>query len=127
MARVNTDIYIDLIERCERHYAAQGFVKWTDIATELGVSRQLILNRVQRAVCHGLLTSADLDRYRSASSRLAASRASKDMRRDNRALTITVTLTPDNKAWLTEAITARPGSTPSDFINTSLTQLRTHA
>jgi hypothetical protein len=127
MPVLNTDTYADLIERCERHYAAQGFVKWTDLATELGVSRQLILQMLQRAVCHGLLSSADLDRYRSASSRRAASRTDKSLRATNRALNVTATLTPANKAWLTETIAARPGSTPSDLINTALTQFRTHA
>jgi hypothetical protein len=56
MAALDIDTYVDLIERCERHYATQGFVKWTDLATELGVSRQLILQKLQRAVCHGLVT-----------------------------------------------------------------------
>jgi Mn-dependent DtxR family transcriptional regulator len=120
--------YDHLITLAEQHYARQGFVKWTDLATELGVSRQRILQMLQRAVCLGQLTTSDLERYRSEASRRAASRTQRELRAATRALTITITLTPDNKTWLTEAGTARPGTTPSDLINLALTHYRnTHA
>ena len=47
---VQTDRYIDLINRAEAHYNRQGFVKWSDLATEIGVSRQRILQMMQIAI-----------------------------------------------------------------------------
>jgi len=113
-----------LITTAEAHYDARGFVKWTDLATELGTSRQRILQMMQKAVCLGLITGTDLDRYRSESSRRAASRNNKQLARDREALTIRVTLTPENRAWLRHQVQDHPGTTSSDVINTVLTQTR---
>jgi hypothetical protein len=131
MPLLNTDTYDDLIERCERHYAAQGFVKWTDLATELGVSRQLILQKLQRAVCHGLISPADLDRYRSTAARTKLGRANEDIRLANRRandrLRVQLALTPDNHRWLRDQVESRPGVTTADLINGFLTRARESA
>lgn len=116
--------YQRLITIAETHYDARGFVKWTDLATELGLSRQRILSMMQKSVVLGLITSFDLDRYRSESSRRAASRTNKQLARDREALTIRVTLTPENRAWLRHQVQDHPGTTSSDVINVTLTQTR---
>ena len=122
-----TDRYLDLIKRAESHYERQGFVKWADLAHEIGVSRQRILQMMQHAVCQNLLTGADLDRYRSTSSRLAASRSNEEMRRKLRKRTIQVNLLPDNYTWLEEVVRSAPnGTTRGDLINTALNHYRRH-
>ena len=116
--------YEQVVALAESHYAARGFVKWTDLATELGVSRQRILQMLQTALCLGLINGSDLDRYRSESSRRAASRTNKELSRERAALTISVTLTPENRVWLRHQVQAQPGTTSSDVINILLTQAR---
>lgn len=127
MPVLNTDTYADLIERCERHYAAQGFVKWSDLATELNVSRQLILQKLQRAVCHGLISSADLDRYRSTAVRNTLGRTNEGIRRANDRLRVQLALTPDNHRWLRAQVQSRPGVTAADLINGFITRARESA
>ena len=127
MATLDIDTYVDLIERCERHYAAQGFVKWTDLATELGVSRQLILQKLQRAVCHGLVTPADLDRFRSTAARTRLGRTNEDIRRANDRFRVQLTLTADNHQWLRAQVQSRPGVTTADLINGLITRARESA
>ena len=127
MAALDIDTYVDLIERCERHYAAQGFVKWTDLATELGVSRQLILQKLQRAVCHGLVTPADLDRFRSTAARTRLGRTNEDIRRANDRFRVQLTLTSDNHQWLRAQVQSRPGVTTADLINGLITRARESA
>ena len=63
--------YTELIKRAEAQYENQGFVKWSQLATELGVSRQLVMQMMHRAVGYDLITLADLERYRSPGSRRA--------------------------------------------------------
>ena len=127
MATLDIDTYVDLIERCERHYAAQGFVKWTDLATELGVSRQLILQKLQRAVCHGLVSPADLDRFRSTAARTRMGRTNEDIRRANDRFRVQLTLTSDNHQWLRAQVQSRPGVTTADLINGLITRARESA
>lgn len=127
MATLDIDTYVDLIERCERHYAAQGFVKWADLATELGVSRQLILQKLQRAVCHGLVTPADLDRFRSTAARTRLGRTNEDIRRANDRFRVQLTLTSDNHQWLRAQVQSRPGVTTADLINGLITRARESA
>jgi hypothetical protein len=127
MPLLNPDTYADLIARCERHYSAQGFVKWSDLATELGVSRQLILQKLQRAVCHGLISSADLDRYRSTAARTTLGRTNEDIRRANARWRVQLTLTPDNHRWLLDQVQSRPGVTTADLINGFITRARESA
>ena len=127
MAALDIDTYVDLLERCERHYATQGFVKWSDLATELGTSRQLILQKLQRAVCRGLISPADLDRYRSTAARTRLGRTNEDIRRANDRLRVQVTLTADNHQWLRTQVQSRPGVTTADLINGLLTRARESA
>lgn len=127
MSALKINTYFDLIERCEYHYNAQGFVKWSDLATEFGVSRQLILQKLQRAVCHGLISPADLDRYRSTAARNTLGRTNEGIRRDNDRLRVQLTLTPDNHRWLRAQVQSRPGVTTADLINGFITRARESA
>lgn len=125
---VQIDRYIDLIKRAEAHYSRQGFVKWSDLASELGVSRQRILQMMQIAIGLGHITADDLDRYRSVASRSKMALQNKEMRRDLERCRMQLTLTPENYEWLVAACEfGSYGTTRSDLINTALTHYRTHA
>lgn len=125
---VQTDRYIDLIKRAEAHYSRQGFVKWSDLASELGVSRQRILQMMQIAIGLGHITTDDLERYRSVASRSKMALQNKEMRRDLERCRMQLTLTPENYEWLVAACESGSYSTTrSDLINTALTHYRTHA
>jgi len=125
---IQPESYLKLIERAEAHYSRQGFVKWTDLATELGLSRQRILQLLQQAVGLGYITSDDLDRYRSEAARRMAARTNRELRRDLERLKLQLVLTPDNLRWLDSAHAAAPhGATRSDLINIAITHYRTHA
>lgn len=90
----------------------------------VGVSRQLILEKLQRAVCRGLISSVDLDRYRSVAARNALARTNEGVRRANDRLRIELTLTPDNHQWLRAQVQSRPGVTTADLINGFITRAR---
>jgi sugar phosphate isomerase/epimerase len=123
-----TERYTELINLAEAHYARQGFVKWSALATELGLSRQRILQLMQQAVCLGHITGEDLDRYRSEASRRKAARTNSELRREAERLKLQLLLTPANRSWLDAALEAAPaGTTRSDLINTAITHYRTHA
>lgn len=125
---VQIDRYIDLIKRAEAHYSRQGFVKWSDLASELGVSRQRILQMMQIAISLGHITADDLQRYRSVASRSKMALQNKEMRRDLERCRMQLTLTPENYEWLVAACESGSyGTTRSDLINTALTHYRTHA
>ena len=126
MRPIPTERYTELIALAEAHYARQGFVKWTDLASELGLSRQRILQLLQQAICLGHLTEDDLDRYRSEAARRAAARTNESLRRDLERLKVKLILTPDNLSWLDSALASAPhGSTRSDLINAAITHFRT--
>jgi Mn-dependent DtxR family transcriptional regulator len=128
MTRANAARYAQLLARAEAHYARQGFVKWSDLATELGLSRQRILQMMQQAVCLGLITGDDLDRYRSADSRRKAAQSSREERRALERLKLQLVVTPENRLWLDTALEAAPaGTSRCDLINTAITYYRTHA
>jgi hypothetical protein len=117
--------YQAMIKRAEIHYARQGFVKWSDLAFELGVSRQRILQMMQQAVCLGHLTEDDLDRYRSEAARRAAARTNEELRRGLSRLKVSVVLTPENLEWLSKTHADAPhGTTVGDLINTAITHYR---
>ena len=120
------DRYLQFLELAEAHYTHQGFVKWSDIALELGVSRQRVLQLAQISVTRGYITEADLDHYRSTASRRSASRYSAQVRREMERLKLSITLTPENLRWLDAALeAAQHGTTRNDLINTAITQYRT--
>lgn len=119
--------YRELRARAEAHYARQGFVKWADLGWELGVTRQRVLQMIQTAVERGHLTEADVERYRSESSRRAASRTNEKARRQLDKLKLRIALTPENFEWLESTMGgAASGTTRSDLINTAITQYRKH-
>jgi len=125
---VQTDRYIDLIKRAEAHYSRQGFVKWSDLASELGVSRQRILQMMQIAIGLGHITADDLERYRSVASRSKLARQNEEMRRDLKRRHVQLTLTPENYEWLVAACDSGSyGTSRSDLINLALMHYRTHA
>lgn len=128
MSRTNAARYAQLLALAEDHYTRQGFVKWSDLATELGVSRQRILQMMQQAICLGVITGDDLDRYRSADSRRKAAQSNQDERRALERLKVKLVLTPENLRWLDTALEAAPaGTSRCDLINTAITNYRTHA
>jgi Mn-dependent DtxR family transcriptional regulator len=128
MTRANAAPYAQLLGLAEAHYARQGFVKWTDLATELGLSRQRILQMMQQAVCLGLITGDDLDRYRSVDSRRKAAQSNRKERRALERLKVQLVVTPENLLWLDTALEAAPaGTSRCDLINTAITHYRTHA
>jgi Mn-dependent DtxR family transcriptional regulator len=128
MTRANAAPYAQLLGLAEAHYARQGFVKWTDLATELGLSRQRILQMMQQAVCLGLITGDDLDRYRSVDSRRKAAQSNRKERRALERLKVQLVVTPENRLWLDTALEAAPaGTSRCDLINTAITHYRTHA
>lgn len=95
-----TTTFEELCTLCENLYKRDGFVKWAEVASVLGVSRQAVFNRLNDAVKRGALTEDAMDRWRSASSRRAKARENLQLKRENEKLRISVTLTPDNKRWL---------------------------
>lgn len=124
--QVPPERYQQLLALAEAHYARQGFVKWSALATELGLSRQRILQLMQQAVGLGHITSDDLDRYRSEAARRMAARTNRELSRELERLKLQVVLTPDNLRWLNSAHAAAPhGDTRSDLINSAITHFRT--
>jgi predicted DNA-binding protein YlxM (UPF0122 family) len=117
--------YTELIEHAEAQYQRRGFAKWTDLAHELGVSRQCVHQMMQRAIEHGIITAKDLERYRSPDSRRALARTNEALRREQEKHRITLTLLPDNHAWLERKLAASSqGTTRGDLINAAFTHYR---
>lgn len=106
----------ELTGLCERIYERDGFVKWSEVAETLGLSRQAVQSRLSKAVASGELTEDVYDRWRSVSSRLAQSKSNRELKKENDRLRISVVLTPENKQWvLEECVTRRCSS--ADIIN----------
>lgn len=108
---------------CERIYLRDGFVKWSDVATEHGLSRQAIQARLKKAVATGQIPPEDVDRWMSTSARLRVSRLNEHARRQNEKLNIRVTLTPENFEWIQAQCKAR-GLRSGDIINGLITKAR---
>ena len=105
-------------------YSVDGFVKWAEVAKAFGLSRQAISARLSQAVKNGKISEEDYERWRSMSSRITQSRYKEEIRRENAKLNISVTLTPDNKKWLsTESVVTQ--SSTSDLINGLINKART--
>ena len=115
-----------LIAACERIYARYGFVKWSEVGEELGVSRQAVHSRLKWAVESGRLAQADLDRYRSSSSRTAASRRNARATKELEKLQIRTKLTPENLNWIRTECEVRK-VTSADIINGLITKARNQA
>jgi hypothetical protein len=108
---------------CDDLYNRDGFVKWAEVAEILGVSRQAIFNRLNASVAKGQLSEAEVERWRSSSSRRALTRKNKQLRREQEKLRISVTLTPDNKRWLAYN-SKKEHCTTSDIINGLINKAR---
>jgi len=115
-----------LINTCERLYARDGYVKWTEVALELGVSRQAVHDRLKRAVASGKVSQADFERYRSASSRATASRRREHERDEAAKRLIQIQLTPENLTWIRTECEIRKVRS-SDIINGLITKARNQA
>lgn len=115
-----------LISTCERLYARDGYVKWTEAARELGVSRQAVHDRLKRAVTAGKVSQSDFDRYRSASSRATDSRRREHERDEAAKRLIQVRLTPENLAWIRTECEVRK-VTSADIINGLIAKARNQA
>ena len=105
-----------LLALCERFYEKNGFVKWSEVAEVVGLSRQAIQLRLKSAVERGLITQEKVDRYRSMSSRTAAARERKEASRALRNQRIAVLFTDENLQWLREESVIRGVRIP-DIIN----------
>lgn len=115
-----------LINACERLYERDGYVKWSEVALELGVSRQAVHDRLKRLVVAGKVPEADFERYRSASSRVTASRRNELLRIEARKRSIEIQLTPENLAWIRTECKVRQVKS-ADIINGLITKARNQA
>lgn len=106
----------DITGLCERIYKRDGFVKWSEVATALGISRQAVHARLKKAVEAGDLTEVEYDRWRSVSSRLSQSKQNRVIKKENERCRISVVLTPENKKWMTEECVSRRCSS-ADLLN----------
>ena len=105
-----------LLALCERFYEKNGFVKWSEVAEVVGLSRQAIQLRLKSAVERGLISQEQVDRYRSMSSRTADARERKEASRALRNQRIAVLFTDENLQWLREESVIRGVRIP-DIIN----------
>ena len=113
-----------LIEVCERFYARDGFVKWSDAGAALGVSRQAIQLRLRAAVEKGELTPETVERWQSMSSRRATTRERREQQEKERGrLSRHITFSPENLMWLQEESTFRKTTMP-DIINGLINKAR---
>lgn len=113
-----------IIATCERIYARDGFVKWSDVATEHGISRQAVQARLKKATETGRLSPEDVTRWMSMSARLTQTKRNAEARRAEDLLRIQMTLTPENGDWLRRECTVR-GLRSGDIINGLITKART--
>lgn len=122
---IQAESYLKLIERAEAHYSRQGFVKWSDLASEIGVSRQRVHQMMRIAVKSHYISKADLDRYRSPASRHKQAQENEELRSELKRCRVQFTLTQENHKWLTALrAEAPPHTTIGDLINTVLTTCR---
>jgi predicted DNA-binding protein YlxM (UPF0122 family) len=115
-----------LVQLCEEFYQRDGFVSWSDVARALDVSRQAVHARLKQAVERSELDTETFERFRSMSSRRAASRYKEEERRSERKLSFQVGTTPENGAWLRAQCELRR-LTAADIINGLLTKAREEA
>ena len=89
-----------VLQCCEDFYTRDGFVKWSDVARALDISRQAVHLRIKQALEHGDLSQDTYERYQSMSSRRAAARYNEELRRDSEKRRPQILFTPENYAWL---------------------------
>lgn len=103
----------DLCAICERLYKRDGFVVWSEVATEIGVTRQAVYNRLKKAIDSGRLSQNTMDRWESMSARRAQARYKRDLYHK---ADLKIQLTEENALWLDEVCKARVVSR-ADVIN----------
>ena len=108
---------------CERIYESDGFVKWSEVAKLLGITRSAVQARLSKAVASGRLSEETYNKWRSVSSRLMESRRRLDLKRENERCRVTIVLTPANKKWIQEQCETR-GCSSADLINGFITRER---
>lgn len=113
-----------MLKYCADFYKRDGFVKWSDVARALGISRQAVHLRVKQAVATGDLDEATYELYQSMSSRRAAARTNEELRRDQAKRRPQILFTPDNYAWLRAESELRRVSI-SDLVNGLVNRART--
>lgn len=113
-----------LLKYCADFYKRDGFVKWSDVARALGISRQAVHLRVKQAVAAGDLDEATFELYQSMSSRRAAARTNEELRRDQAKRRPQILFTPENYTWLRAESELRR-VTISDLVNGLVNRART--
>lgn len=101
---------------CEQHFQRDGFVKWSAVARELGVTRQSVSNRIEKAVLSGDLSPEDYERWSGKSARQVLSAERQAERDDQLRRRIRVILSPENHDWVIRECNARNIHT-GDLIN----------
>lgn len=101
---------------CEDHYKRDGFVKWSAVADQLGVTRQAVATRLEKAVRHGHLPEEDYKRWAGTKAREVFSAEREAERQDKKRRTIATLLTPENHAWLASECARRHIRT-GDLVN----------
>jgi predicted transcriptional regulator len=92
---------------CEDHFRRDGFVKWSAVADQLGVTRQAVATRLEKAVRNGHLSEDDYKRWAGTKAREVFSTEREAERQDKKRRTIATVLTPENHDWVTGECTRR--------------------
>lgn len=106
----------EIRKSCERFYERDGFVKWADVASLYGISRQAVHARIVDAVKRGSLDQDIYEKWKSISTRRAVSRKTREAARFQERLNISITLTEETYKWLSLESKFR-GVTYSDLLN----------
>jgi predicted transcriptional regulator len=110
---------------CEDHYRRDGFVKWSAVAEQLGVTRQAVAVRLEKAVRNGHLSEDDYKRWAGTKAREVFSTEREAERQDKKRRTIATLLTPENHDWVTNEC-ARRHIRSGDLINELINEARIH-
>ena len=116
----------DLIHTCEELYKRDGYVRWAEVGSIHGLSRQAIHGRIRDAQHQGSLSPEAVARWRSVSSRAALSRRRRAIQELNRRFRLDIQLTFENYAWL-DAKCASANCTRTDVVNGLITKARVAA
>lgn len=108
---------------CEDFYKRDGFVKWADVARSLGISRQGVMHRLDKALKTGALDQATYVKWQSMSSRRAKARQNREDHYDALRRKVHLLFTPENYAWIRYQAELRQ-ITASDIVNGLLNRAR---
>lgn len=87
---------------CRDHYTQDGFVKWSAVAEKLGVSRQAVSTRINKALRSGHLSNEEYERWNGQDARKLLSSELETRRADQKARTIRVVLSLKNHQWVSD-------------------------